>query len=111
MCSETNERVKHIKDTIPLSSIIGERVQLRRRGQWFAGCCPFHDDSTPSLWVNDNSGRFGCFGCDAEGDLIDFVVRSEGCSFADALERLDNGYVPSRTVATAADPADDLQNR
>lgn len=110
-CSSTS-RPASIRGSIPRSSIVGERVQLRRRGQWFEGCCPFHDDSTPSFWVNDNSGCFGCFGCDAKGDLIDFVTQSDGCSFVEALDRLDGGYV-SIPLFTSPAPAesDDLQRR
>lgn len=59
------------------------------------GCCPFHDDSTPSFWVNDEIGRFACFGCDASGDVIDFVMKWENCDFHDAIKMLDDGYVGS----------------
>lgn len=104
-----SDRAATLKETIPISSIVGERVQLRRRGQYFSGCCPFHDDSIPSFWANDETGRFGCFGCDIGGDLIDFVREYEGCSFLDALDQLDAGYVPapwpSRTPCSVKEDA------
>jgi phage/plasmid primase-like uncharacterized protein len=48
--------------------------------------------------VNDDRGSYGCFGCHAGGDLIEFVVQSEGCSFPEALDRLEAGYSPSRMI-------------
>lgn len=104
-------RVQRIKDTVGLSSIVGERIRLRREGRWFRGCCPFHDDSTPSFWVNDEIGRYGCFGCDAAGDIINFVVQSEGCTFAEALDQLDDGYAPSRHLLPAPSLAEDSRER
>jgi DNA primase len=110
--SDFDACVQRTKETIQLSSIVGERVALRRRGAYFYGCCPFHDDSTPSFWVNDEIGRYGCWGCDAKGDVIEYVMTFEGCSFAEAIERLDGGYVPSRWPRPiASTPLDDGRKR
>lgn len=89
------ERAADVKAMIAISSVVGERVQLKRDGKFFRGCCPFHDDSTPSFWVDDQSGRFGCFGCNASGDLIDFVMEYEACSFRMAIEQLEEGHALS----------------
>jgi len=93
---EARDRAESIKACIRASSIIGERVRLRKRGHWLYGCCPFHDDSTPSFWVNDEIGRYGCHGCDAAGDVIQFVMDTESLPFSEAIERLEQGYVPAR---------------
>ena len=50
--------------------------------------CPFHDDKNPSLVITPSKGLWNCFGCDAGGTVIDFVMRSEGISFRHALEIL-----------------------
>ncbi len=52
------------------------------------GCCPFHEDHTPSFNVYVESQRYCCFGCGAQGDVIDFVRALDGCSFAEAVQRL-----------------------
>ncbi len=108
---EFEARVQRIKDSVPLSSIVGERVPLRGDSRWFRGCCPFHDDSTPSFWVNDEMGRYGCFGCDASGDVIGYLMAFEGCSFGEALDRLDGGYVPSRWPRPVVAPSSDEEKR
>src|SRR5665647_2689336 len=66
-------------------------VELTQRGQGFMGCCPFHDDSTPSLSVGGVPDRFHCFGCGAGGDVIEYVHRLTGLSFTDAVQALESG--------------------
>ncbi len=80
-----------IKGRYSISSVIGETVRLRGRSGIFMGHCPFHNDSTPSLSVDDNKGVFHCFGCGAAGDVISYVQRMEGLSAWDAVARLDGG--------------------
>lgn len=71
-----------------LSEVVGRRVNLVRKGREFTGLCPFHQEKTPSFWVNDEKGVYHCFGCGASGDSIEFVMRTEGLAFPDAVERL-----------------------
>src|ERR1035437_8621896 len=66
-------------------------VELTRRGQGFMGCCPFHEDSTPSLSVGGVPDRFHCFGCGAGGDVIEYVHRFTGLSFTGAIQALEAG--------------------
>jgi DNA primase len=66
-------------------------VELTQRGRGFLGCCPFHDDSTPSLSVGGVPDRFHCFGCEAGGDVIEYVHRFTGLSFTDAVQALESG--------------------
>jgi hypothetical protein len=75
-----------LRARIPLAPLIGRRVHLRHSGKGFMGCCPFHDDRTPSFHVYDD--HYHCFGCDAHGDAIAFVMQSEGVGFLDAVHRL-----------------------
>jgi len=76
-----------LKRSIDIVHVIGQRVSLQRRGDAMVGCCPFHDDGTPSFSVYANRGRFRCWGCNAQGDAIDFVARFEHCTLPDAVER------------------------
>jgi DNA primase len=76
-----------LRARLALSSVIGRRVRLQRRGREHLGFCPFHNEKTPSFTVNDDKAFFHCFGCGAHGDVIGFVMRAEGLSFPEAVER------------------------
>ncbi|HTI82395.1 MAG TPA: DNA primase, partial [Acetobacteraceae bacterium] len=71
----------------PLAAVIGRRVRLARSGRQLKGCCPFHNEKTPSFYVYED-GQYHCFGCGAHGDAISFVMQSEGAGFMEAVERL-----------------------
>jgi DNA primase len=70
----------------PIASLVGRKTRLAKSGRNWKGCCPFHGEKTPSFYVYDD--HFHCFGCGAHGDAITFVMRAEGASFPEAVERL-----------------------
>jgi hypothetical protein len=74
--------------------IVSNYTFLRRSGREQLGLCPIHGEKTPSFRVNENKGRFYCFGCGAGGDVIRFVELIEGCSFREALAILGMGNDP-----------------
>ncbi|MBK1659523.1 DNA primase [Paracraurococcus ruber] len=87
----------------PLHGLIGRRTRLARNGRQWKGCCPFHNEKTPSFYVYDD--HFHCFGCGAHGDAITFLMRAEGATFPEAVERLaaETGMqVPKPTPQAAA---------
>ena len=73
---------------LPLSGIVGKRVRLLRAGREFKACCPFHNEKSPSFYVNDDKQFYHCFGCGAHGDVIGFTMRHDGLSFPEAIESL-----------------------
>ena len=75
-----------LRSRTPLHGLIGRKVRLARNGRQWKGCCPFHNEKTPSFYVYDD--HFHCFGCGAHGDAISFLMRAEGASFPEAVERL-----------------------
>jgi DNA primase len=77
-----------LRARLTLSSLVGRRVRLIKRGREFSGLCPFHNEKSPSFTVSDEKDFFHCFGCGAHGDAIEFVRRSDGLSFPEAVERL-----------------------
>lgn len=86
----------------PLAALVGRRVKLSRSGRNWKGCCPFHNEKTPSFYVYDNG--FHCFGCGASGDAISFAMQAQGLGFMEAVEQLahDAGLeVPKPTPAAA----------
>ncbi len=84
-----NDQKEQIVQATDFVSLVGETVQLHEKGagDWW-GRCPFHEERTESFHVNANRGLYYCFGCEAKGDVIDFVMRRENLDFADALRWL-----------------------
>jgi DNA primase len=82
--------VASIKREHPLSSLLASSgVRLLPTGKGtFRALCPLHADSDPSLLIDDRDGHFHCFGCQAHGDVIDFVRRRDGVTFVEACSRL-----------------------
>jgi DNA primase len=68
--------------------IIGEVVELNRRGSNFLGLCPFHQERTPSFTVSPEKGIYKCFGCGKSGNVISFMLDYHGLSYPEALREL-----------------------
>lgn len=79
------ERVRSANDIV---EIVAEQVQLKRQGREYVGLCPFHQEKSPSFFVSPEKQMFYCFGCQAGGDVIRFVMDSQRLSFLEAVERL-----------------------
>ena len=80
---------EQVKNALKTSSIVSQKVQLQAKGNGeFTGLCPFHPEKTPSFTVNDNKQFFHCFGCAEHGDIFTFLMKTEGLSYKETLERL-----------------------
>lgn len=73
-----------------IAEVVGRRVQLKKAGKEFKGCCPFHDEKTPSFTVSPDKGFYHCFGCGAHGTAIGFLMEHDHMDFVDAVESLAN---------------------
>jgi DNA primase len=71
-----------------LSTLIGRSVKLVKAGREYKACCPFHNEKSPSFYVNDDKGFYHCFGCGAHGDAIRFLTEAKGLPFIDAVKEL-----------------------
>ncbi|WP_326524294.1 DNA primase [Sphingomonas sp.] len=71
-----------------LSGLIAKTVKLQRAGREFRACCPFHNEKSPSFYVNDDKGFYHCFGCGAHGDAIRWLTDNRGLPFLDAVKDL-----------------------
>ncbi|MFT4542082.1 MAG: DNA primase [Planctomycetota bacterium] len=87
---ELQRAIEAIKLRAPIEDVVRERVpSLKRKGQRWWACCPFHDEDTPSFSVNPQLGIWHCFGaCSTGGDQISFLQRLDGLHFMDAVEIL-----------------------
>ncbi|MEP1422097.1 MAG: DNA primase [Erythrobacter sp.] len=77
-----------LRARITLSTVINRSTKLTRAGREFKACCPFHNEATPSFYVNDQKGFYHCFGCGAHGDVISWMTEQRGLSFIDACKEL-----------------------
>jgi DNA primase len=77
-----------LKARLPVSEVVGRRVKLKRAGREFKGLSPFQQEKTPSFTVNDQKQFYHDFSTGRHGNIFDFVMETEGCSFPEAVERL-----------------------
>ncbi|WP_341713833.1 DNA primase [Erythrobacter sp.] len=77
-----------LRARITLSAVIGRTTRLTKAGHEFKACCPFHNEKTPSFYVNDAKGFYHCFGCEAHGDVIRWMTDQRGLPFMDAVKEL-----------------------
>jgi len=80
--------LEEIKDKIDIVQLVSRYVPLKRAGRNFQALCPFHQEKTPSFTVSPEKQFFHCFGCNASGDVFQFVMKMENLTFPEALEML-----------------------
>ncbi|MEG0291220.1 MAG: DNA primase [Anaerovoracaceae bacterium] len=80
--------IEEIKNRCNIVDVIGSVVTLKKAGNNYKGRCPFHNEKTPSFVVSPGKQIFTCFGCNATGDVIEFVRRYYNLEFKEALIRL-----------------------
>ncbi len=88
MARITQECVARIKDSTDIVELIGRFLQLRRAGNAWKACCPFHNEKTPSFSVNPARQSFHCFGCGVGGDAVKFLMMYENLDYPTALRRI-----------------------
>ena len=77
---------------LPISAVVGRYVELKPKGKNEWGCCPFHDEKSPSFEVHTKTNTFHCFGCGEKGDGIGFISKKLGMDFVAAVEEVANQH-------------------
>ena len=85
-----NDAVQKIKGQLNIVNVIGSFISLKKKGNKYWGCCPFHNEKTPSFTVDENKGFYYCFGCHIGGSVIQFIMDAEHMTFHEAVEHLAN---------------------
>ncbi len=80
--------LEEIRRRTDLVALVGRRVKLVRKGRVMWGCCPFHQEKSPSFKVENERRTYKCFGCGKGGDAFKWLVETEGLSFPEAVEKL-----------------------
>ena len=73
---------------VDIVDVIDRRVSLKKAGQNYQACCPFHSEKTPSFTVSPTKQFYHCFGCGAHGTALGFLMEYEHMSFPDAVAAL-----------------------
>ena len=81
----TIQEIRHRADIVAL---VSRYVELKQAGRNWKGLCPFHNEKTPSFNVNPDREIFHCFGCQAGGDVIGFLMKHECLTFPEAARQL-----------------------
>ena len=83
----TPQFLEELRARLPVSEVVSKRVKLKRAGKEFKGLSPFQQEKTPSFTVNDQKGFYHDFSSGKHGNIFDFLMETEGCSFPEAVER------------------------
>jgi DNA primase len=87
------EDIAEVRDKAHIDDIVSGYVTLRKAGGGsLKGLCPFHDEKSPSFHVTPARGFYHCFGCQESGDVISFLMKVDGLSFTETVERLADKY-------------------
>lgn len=100
----TPQLMDDIRARVSLVDVVRQVVPLKRKGRSWWGCCPFHNEKSPSFHVKEDEGFYHCFGCSAHGDVITFMQETRGGSFPETVEHLAE-MAGIRLEKTTLDPA------
>ena len=82
------EVLEEIRSRLDILDVVQSRVVLKKKGANYWGCCPFHNEKTPSFCVSPQKGIFHCFGCGEGGDAISFLMKINNQTFGDVIKDL-----------------------
>ncbi len=82
--------IDQILDRTDIVDLIGQRVKLKKSGRTYSGCCPFHQEKSPSFHVYADKQYYHCFGCQANGNAIRFLMDIDGCNFVEVMKDLSS---------------------
>jgi DNA primase len=100
--------LEELRSRVSLEEVVSEYVPLKQKGRRFWGCCPFHNEKTPSFSVDSEAQMYYCFGCHKGGTVINFVMDMERMDFMDAVRLLaDRAHMelPERSSQPGGVPA------
>jgi DNA primase len=96
----TPQFLDELRARLPVSEVVGRRVKLKKAGREYKGLSPFQQEKSPSFTVNDQKGFYHDFSSGKHGDIISFLMETEGVGFTEAVERLASMAGLALPVAT-----------
>ena len=80
--------IQQLLARVDIVDVIDKHVKLKKSGQNYAACCPFHNEKSPSFSVSPTKQFYHCFGCGVHGTAISFLMEYNGMGFRDAVKEL-----------------------
>ena len=102
MALYSEEIIDEVRNRNDIVDVISKYVSLKRKGRNYFGCCPFHNEKTPSFSVSPDRQIYHCFGCGQGGNVISFIMKIEELNFKEAVELLANNAhidLPKNTIS------------
>src|SRR4051812_13352145 len=96
---------------LPVSTVVGRKVRLKKAGREWRGLSPFNAEKTPSFYVNDQKQFYHCFSSGKHGDIFTFLMEVEGLSFPEAVERLAGEAGVTLPTASREDAEQETRRR
>jgi DNA primase len=88
----TPDTIEKVRAATDMVEVVSAQTELKRSGARYQGLCPFHDERTPSFSIHPDEKLYHCFGCGVGGDVFDFVSKTSGVDFPEAVEMLAEKY-------------------
>ncbi len=110
----SDEIIEEVRSRNDIVDVIGSYVNLKKKGNSYSACCPFHHEKTPSFHVSRDKQMYHCFGCDAGGNVYTFLMEHENMTFPEALETLAERAgikLPEKSMSPEAKQQNDLRTR
>ena len=101
--------IDRIMDAADIVEVVQDFVSLKKRGVNYIGCCPFHNEKTPSFIVSPAKGIYKCFGCGKSGNAVGFVMEHEQMTYPEALKYIARKY-SIEVVEKELSPEEQQQN-
>lgn len=105
----TQKTIQDVMNIARVEEVIGDFINLRRRGVNMIGNCPFHDEKTPSFTVSPSKNIYKCFGCGKGGDSVRFIMDHEKISFPESIRFLANRY--NITIEETVSSAENIEQK
>ena len=110
----SEDLVEEIRLRSDIIDVISGYVKLQKKGKEYTGLCPFHNEKSPSFWVNSEKQIYHCFGCGAGGNVFSFIMQYENYTFQEAVKMLADraGIVlPSQEMTAQMRQEQDLKTQ
>lgn len=102
--------IDEVRERIDIVEVISRYVRLARSGRRYRGLCPFHQEKTPSFYVDPEKQLFHCFGCRAGGNVFNFLMKIEHAPFVDVVRQLADS-VGLSVESSAPSPEEERRRR
>jgi DNA primase len=99
--------IQQLLARVDIVDVVDKHVKLKKAGQNYSACCPFHSEKTPSFSVSPQKQFYHCFGCGAHGTAISFLMEYAGMGFRDAVKELAEGV--GLTLPQEADRGESIE--